>query len=306
MSQKSAFAFSLAVHSLLLAVFVWVLVNSQNEKDLSLEVQLVSAPKKQQTDLQAQSLISVGDQHANTSLKLRRKSSGAAALLFPPTRFDEMAQRVQQKTLAEEDNARQAHSVQGRMKSSGLDQVFGDAGNQNWAHYQTVHQRIDSQLHFDSLLAQYNHFGVVLVQFHLDSKGVLDLGSLRVKAQNPVLKVHVLRAIRNALSEPLPEQKRNGLHPAVQFQAHFSFKRGHVQDNFLKQNKFGQPELFFVRSTEEAPIAGSLVGQIADARLLANPFLIAEKFEKYNRKKKRDLRQFDPFESYRRDRFYLL
>lgn len=227
-------------------------------------------------------------------------------IFFPKTNYADISQQAAQNTENEKRAQAEANSVRGRLRNSGLNQVFGEDGNRNWAHNQDVYTRIDSHLQFDSLLAQYNHFGAVLVQFNLDDHGLLLLNSLKVKAADPILKVHVLRAMQAGLSEPANDTKSNRDLSGVAYQARFDFNRGSSGGNFVKQKSFGQPVFVFQRSTEEKPVADNMAGQLADLSLLGNPLLIGEKIEKYNRKKRRENLKFDPFESYRRDPFYLL
>lgn len=228
------------------------------------------------------------------------------SIFFPKTNYNDISQMAAENTAQEKLAQAEANSVRGRLRNSGLNQVFGEDGNRNWAHNQDVYTRIDSHLQFDSLLAQYNHFGAVLVQFNLDDHGLLLLNTLKVKAADPILKVHVLRAMQAGLSEAANDTKANHDQPGAAYQARFDFKRGNPGDNFIKQQSFGQPMFVFQRSTTEKPIADNLVGQLADVSLLGNPLLIGEKIEKYNRKKRRENLKFDPFENYRRDPFYLL
>ena len=227
-------------------------------------------------------------------------------IFFPKTNFDGVVQQVAQNTVQEKLAKAEENSVQGRLRRSGLDQVFGENGNRNWAHNQEVYTRIDSHLQFDSLLAQYNHFGAVLVQFNLDDHGLLLLNSLKVKAADPILKVHVLRAMQAGLSEPMNETKGHRDQPSALYQAQFNFKKGSSENNFVRQQSFGRGVFLFERTTEEKPVADSLSGQLADLSLLGNPLLVAEKIDKYNRKKRRENLKFDPFENYRHDPFYLL
>lgn len=227
-------------------------------------------------------------------------------IFFPKTNYADISKQAAQNTENEKQARIDGESLRGRLRNSGLNQVFGEDGNLNWAHNQDVYTRIDSHLQFDSLLAQYNHFGAVLVQFNLDDHGLLLLNSLKVKAADPILKVHVLRAMQAGLSEPANETKDRRDSASTTYEARFDFKRGDPAANFVKQQNFGQPVFVFQRLTGEKPVADSMAGQLADLSLLGNPLLIAEKIEKYNRKKRRENLKFDPFESYRRDPFYLL
>ncbi|MFM6929349.1 MAG: hypothetical protein ACKOX6_12855, partial [Bdellovibrio sp.] len=45
------------------------------------------------------------------------------------------------------------------------------AETDQWSYFHQVFERIDQQLMFDSLLAQYNHFGYVYVEFEVGPNG---------------------------------------------------------------------------------------------------------------------------------------
>ncbi len=296
---------SLLLHGILVVMLGLNLSHLANERPLSpAEIELVQQTDRQDTP------------HKNHSGLKKTKSTEVLVngftrqqtedIFFPKTNYTDVSEQVAQNTAQEKLAQAEENSVQGRLRRSGLNQVFGEDGNRNWAHNQEVYTRIDSHLQFDSLLAQYNHFGAVLVQFNLDDHGLLLLNSLKVKAADPILKVHVLRAMQAGLSEPMNETKghRDQLNPV--YQAQFNFKKGSSENNFVRQNSFGRPAFLFERTTEERPVADSLGGQLADLSLLGNPLLMAEKIEKYNRKKRRDNLKFDPFDNYRHDPFYQL
>ena len=187
-----------------------------------------------------------------------------------------------------------------------ISEVFGENGNKNWAYHREIYRRIDANLSFDSILAQYNHFGRVHVQFKVNEGGFLDVENLKADAGDPILKVHVLRAIKKSLLQPFENIHREKLFELGFFQAEFNFNYGTYKNNFSKQVNFGRPVFVFNRTTQEKPIEKRLLSYLAAEGVLGNPFLLSERLEKYNKKKHLEAIQFDPFENYRRDAFYLL
>jgi flagellar motor protein MotB len=299
-----AVAASLTLHALLVLFVGLRLIDPAHEQTATQVVVEIQEPVKNQVLKKVHS----GPRRPKSAEVLANglTQQQTEAILFPKTNYADISKQVAQNTQNEKLAQIEANSERGRIRNSGLNQVFGDDGNRNWAHNQDIYTRIDSHLKFDSLLAQYNHFGAVLVQFNLDDQGLLLLNSLKVKAADPILKVHVLRAMQAGLSDSSKETKGNKNVSEVAYQARFDFNRGDSDGNFVKQQSFGQPVFVFQRSTSEKPIADNMAGQLADLSLLGNPLLIGEKIEKYNRKKRRENLKFDPFESYRQDPFYIL
>lgn len=187
-----------------------------------------------------------------------------------------------------------------------IDEIFGVDGNKNWSHYREIYNRIDSNLVFDSLLAQYSHFGRVYVQFKVTESGIFKLEDLKADAGDAILKVHVLRTIQKSLSEPLEKSKFSKNIEDTVFQARFDFKYGDSEINFDKQKDFGKPVFVFKRATLEKPVPTELLDQFLTGGVTPNISLMYERWQKYNKKKHREAIQFDPFESYKRDAFFKL
>ena len=79
---------------------------------------------------------------------------------------------------------------------------------------------------FDSILAQYNHFGTVMVEFEVNAQGLIVEKKVRIAAEDPILKVHVMRAIRRGLNETFRKEKWNPLRINTTLQARFDFLQG--------------------------------------------------------------------------------
>lgn len=180
------------------------------------------------------------------------------------------------------------------------------ANTDQWSYFQQVFQRIDQQLIFDSLLAQYNHFGYVYVEFEVGPDGRFVDKSLKVSAIDSILKVHALKALRKGLIEEFPSEKWNPDGKSVRFQAKFEFLEGSENLNFTKQKDFGKAKLVFRRASSEKPIPNSLKEQLLTGGISHDPFAMAERWEKYNKKKRLKDGDFDPFAPYRADPDYNL
>ena len=127
------------------------------------------------------------------------KKQGPDQILFPQMSAYGMLGRVQQQSATA--------FADSRSYDTSIDEVFGKNGNRDWNYYREIYQKIDSQLVFDSLLAQYSHFGRVYVQFKVTEDGLFRLEDLKANARDSILKVHVLRAISRSLQAPLEKIK---------------------------------------------------------------------------------------------------
>lgn len=180
------------------------------------------------------------------------------------------------------------------------------AASDNTQFHQALYSRIDSFVLFDSLLAQYSHFGVVFVEFQVEPTGVLLGTSLRTSAEDPILKVHALRALRKALSNPLLAELRSHELKPLTFKAKFEFLSGSREINFEKQKAFNHQTFVFSRATSEKPQSTDLSEHLLNGGVGLDPFAVADAWEKYNKHEYRQNTQVDPFESYRRDSDYNL
>ncbi|MFM6930383.1 MAG: hypothetical protein ACKOX6_18105, partial [Bdellovibrio sp.] len=175
-----------------------------------------------------------------------------------------------------------------------------------WSYFHQVFERIDQQLMFDSLLAQYNHFGYVYVEFEVGPNGRFVDKTVKVSAIDSILKVHALRALRKGLMEEFPREKRNPSGKSVRFQAKFEFLASTEDLNFSKQKGFGKAKLVFRRASSERPIPNDLKEQLLTGGISHDPFAMAERWEKYNKKKRLKAADFDPFALYKVDPDYNL
>lgn len=182
--------------------------------------------------------------------------------------------------------------------------IFGE--NDNWGYHQEVYTRIDSHLMFDSLLAQYGHFGSVFIEFTVSDRGYLLDEGLRVGADDAILKVHVMRALRAALKKEFDPADWSADGQKVRFQARFKFIQEPRHTNFVKQKTFGKPALSFVRATLEKPIPTNLKEHLMNGGVGIDPFAVTERWQKYNKRKSLKAGKFDPFANYKKDPDYFL
>lgn len=187
-----------------------------------------------------------------------------------------------------------------------LDSAMMFADTDDWAYHQEVFKKIDSQLMFDSVLAQYNHFGTVLLQFEVSSQGLLLEKSLRAESADRILQVHAVRALRKALGQSFPEGKHSHTASAIIFQAKFEFVLDSPTLNLRKQKEFGKPVLVFRRATSEKPVANTLGDHLMNGGIDYDAFAMVEKWQKYNKKKFLRQAEYDPFAHYRSDPAYNL
>ncbi|UYL10635.1 hypothetical protein B9G69_008610 [Bdellovibrio sp. SKB1291214] len=182
---------------------------------------------------------------------------------------------------------------------------FISDGNQ-WTYFEQVFKKVDEQLIFDSLLAQYNHFGNVYVEFEVDAQGRFVERGLKVTAEDAILKVHALRALIKGLSESFDKAKWNPTGKSQIFQANFKFVQNSYSENRRKQSAFAKPVLAFNRSTPEKPIPTNLTDQLLTGGVHYDLFSVTERWQKYNKRKKLREQEFDPFAAYKADPLYKL
>lgn len=184
------------------------------------------------------------------------------------------------------------------------DSFIGD--NDQWAFYRQVFERIDSQLLFDSLLAQYSHFGSVFVEFEVDPQGRFVESKIKVSAEDKILQVHALRALTKGLKESFKKEKWNPSGKNSILHAKFDYVFGESSLNYQKQREFGKPIFLFKRATSEKPIPNNLKDQLLNGGVSYDPVAMTERWQKYNKKKRLRAQEFDPFASYKNDPLYNL
>ena len=277
-------AYSVLVHILLCLPFF--IVNSElklKTEPVEIEIKVAAALKK--------------------SGQARKRNSKMTDTLFPIWNAQSLLAKVERNSSF---SVHQQNFSDSRTYQADISDVFGENGNQNWTYHREIYRRIDSNLTFDSILAQYNHFGRVYVQFKVNENGFLDLENLKADASDPILKVHVLRAIKKSLLKPLENMDREKLFEVGFFQAEFNFRYGDHNENFEKQSNFGRPVFVFNRATGEKPVPKEMLDHLLSGGVTPDISLMYDRWQKYNKKKHLEAIQFDPFENYRRDAFYLL
>lgn len=275
---------SVLFHFLLCLPFLFV--NSElklKTEPVAIEIKVAMAPKK--------------------TGQVRQRQTKTSGTLFPVMNAQSLLEKV------ERNNSipfQPRNFNDSRHYQADISDVFGENGNKNWSYHREIYRRIDATLTFDSILAQYNHFGRVYVQFKVNANGFLDLENLKADAGDPILKVHVLRAIKKSLLKPLENIDREKLFEVGSFQAEFNFRYGDYNENFAKQNSFGRPVLVFNRTTSEKPVPKEMLDHLLSGGVTPDIALMYERWQKYNKKKHLEAIHFDPFENYKRDDFYLL
>lgn len=243
--------------------------------------------------------------HAKSKISSSRKSHGKEVSLQGMNLFGQSyTYDSSAKKKAFQGGDEQSDFKDSANYSLGSDSFLGE--NNQWEFYRQVFERIDSHLLFDSLLAQYNHFGNVFIEFAVDAEGHFVEKRLKISSQDPILKVHAMRALRKALFETFERGKWNPSGQVSILQAKFEFLQGDDIINAQKQKQFGKPVFVFKRATLEKPVSNDLAETLINAETIANPYLIGERLEKYNKKKRLRAGEFDPFQQYRSDPDYNL
>ncbi|WP_413576320.1 hypothetical protein ACLVWU_18220 [Bdellovibrio sp. HCB290] len=192
----------------------------------------------------------------------------------------------------------------GRTYITGADNFISDTDQ--WSYFEQVFKKIDEQLIFDSILAQYDHFGIVYVEFEVDEQGRFVKNRLKVSAEDAILKVHALRALIKGLQESFDKTKWNTTGTSHVFQAQFVYLQDSPSINQNKQKAFGKSVLTFTRATNEKPIPSTIKEQLLTGGVHYELFSVAERWQKYNKKKKLREQGFDPFSTYKSDPLYTL
>lgn len=173
--------------------------------------------------------------------------------------------------------------------------------------YEELHRRVDSQILFDDLLAQYNHFGHVYLMFAVEPDGTLIPNSLRAFAADGVLKVRSAWALRKGLKGPVEKNLRLEKPKELWLTARFFWSDDTRCRNLTTVNG---PYLTFCRSTQTKPIeknALGAVGHVATSGLDSlDPTTAYERYKQYKQMDFRRTAQFDPFVKERGDPDYRL
>lgn len=285
---------SLLIHAIIVLVFFSGELKTPDKKVELLQFEIKETPKKK---------ILVKDLRSN-----EKKTAASGSLFLPSMNSQSLLALVEKNSGEAATNTKTTYQFNDQKTyDPSIEDVFGDNGNQNWEYNREIYRRIDTNLLFDSILAQYNHFGRVYVQFTVTENGLVNFSGLKTDATDAILKVHVLRAIKKSLLQPVESMKamkKLKLIPETVFQAEFNFTYGDHNNNFAKQNNFGRPVFVFNRSTTEKPVPKELLEQLLTGGVTPNISLMYERWQKYNKKKHLESIQFDPFENYKRDSFY--
>lgn len=282
---------SLVIHGLILGGF-WLLKPANPNPPEKLEVELVSIPPESRSQFREKS-VSPEQAHQQRLKKL------AAKLLAPSYDYKDVS-------------ARKAFEVKSQIAQNFKDAFEHEEGpgalanNKAWEFHRQIYERVDSSVMFDSILAQYNHFGRVFVQFEVDFQGRLLNSGLRVAAADPILKVHSMRALRAGLRESFKTEKWNPSRKNAKINMKFEYLAGPSELNRQKQTDFGKPVMSIKRFTTEKPLPNDLQDHLLNGGIDLNVFAMVERWQKYNKRKKLNSLDFDVFSRYRRDPDYNL
>lgn len=174
-------------------------------------------------------------------------------------------------------------------------------GMNNHGFLEAVFNRVNGFVIFDSLLAQYGHFGTVYAEFILDHRGILRAESVRAHADDGILRVHSLRALRFSLSAPLAQSYWLSEGKTMRMRIRFQYLQGGSTLFDENPEKVAGLAVTIRRRTGERPVARSLGQQLLGGGIQVDPFAMYEKWEKYLKARERQRFATDPFADYRVD-----
>ncbi|QLY25393.1 hypothetical protein [Bdellovibrio sp. KM01] len=291
--MKLNFLLSLGIHGLLGAAFFFASFNNELPKKEVIQFEIQTPSTKQKLDFAGSAPNSA--RKSGTAAKIKGSNLNLFGSGYVADSNAKNTNEIERPVADYKDHANYIGDAEG----------FISDGNQ-WSYFQQVFKKIDEQLLFDSLLAQYGHFGNVYVEFEVDQKGHFVQSGLKVTADDAILKVHALRALIKGLRESFDKTKWNPTGKSQIFQAHFSFLYEKYGDNTKKQTAFAKPVLKFTRTTGEQAIPTNLQDQLLTGGLDYDLFAAAERWQKYNKRKKLRQQEFDPFSTYKSDPLYRL
>lgn len=283
---------SLGLHALLGAAFYFASFNHDVPKIEVIQFEIQTPPAKPKLDFAGTTPTTT--RKASASVKSKRSNLNLFGSGY-----------VTDSNVKNKNSERPVADYTDHANYIGDAEGFISDGNQ-WSYFQQVFKKIDEQLLFDSLLAQYGHFGNVYVEFEVDEKGHFVQSGLKVTADDAILKVHALRALIKGLRESFDKTKWNPTGKSQIFQAHFSFLYEKYGDNTKKQTAFAKPVLKFTRTTGEQTIPTNLQDHLLTGGIDYDLFAAAERWQKYNKRKKLREQEFDPFSTYKSDPLYKL
>ncbi len=287
--MKRGLVLSLLIHGLIGAMAAFVAFQEQKSAPQTVQIEVIekAVPK---------SVAGLGQVHKGS--QTQRNTKAQSPNLFGSGYVIDSKIKPSDMERPESDYTDHANYI-------GDAEGFISDGNQ-WSYFQQVFQKIDEQLLFDSLLAQYGHFGNVYVEFEVDEQGHFVERGLRVTADDAILKVHALRALIKGLRETFDKTKWNPTGKSQIFQAQFSFLYEKYGDNSRKQTAFAKPVLKFTRTTSEKTIPTNLKEHLLNGGVDYDLFAATERWQKYNKRKKLREQEFDPFSTYKADPLYKL
>lgn len=175
------------------------------------------------------------------------------------------------------------------------------------AFVEALHRRVDGKLLFDSLLAQYGHFGTVYAEFAVDRTGLLLQNSIRGGGHDRALKVYAIRsALVPALSQKLPESLWLKERDRVVLRAQFQFVFSESESSLFDENpaSISGRALTFRRFTAQKPSARTLGQHLANGGLDVDAFRMRDAWKRYLKARENRRLDVDPFSVLRADPLY--
>jgi len=174
---------------------------------------------------------------------------------------------------------------------------YGDLEMPEIRFVQSLWREIDKAIINPTYLSEYGHFGKVFFVFDVDPDGNLIESSIRVQAEDRVLKVIAARAIRKAvlnINGELPKPRHLTKISSTFVWSDYQTCKSHRGS--------GKNTLSFCNYAEDKRkrfTAGEKAATYVDA--LKYGFGAIEEIQKYNREEMRRNTQFNPFQEFERD-----
>lgn len=280
---------SVVLHFFAVLLISSKVVNKSSEfKYEKIEVQLAEAPEQQQPKIEPSKKVK-----SKLASRPTKQKRSAEQVLFP-TMKDMYEKKLAYDSLPE---LTKESSIDESLLPPVLTQYRGMSG-QDVRFATSLWTQIDQSIVESPYLSEYGHVGQVAFTFEISSEGKIVESRFRAKAADPILKVVAARAIRTAI-----QNENNELvfpKKAVRFQANFTWAslakckelRG-IHQSTLNFCKLGADQRkSFTASEKAATYLGAL---------RYGPGMIDE-IKKYKRQEDHKNINFDPFESFRRDR----
>ena len=285
------FSFSLLFHILLLISFMFVKPQLIKKKSSQIEVNIVETGTSSKNKI-------VLEKHSSQFMKSPKPIDLYGKLDIIKKNFlDDNLEGIPIKKLAPDNSWRHSFAY-----SSDILTDFEGLNSLRVRFIKSLWDEVDKSIIESPYLSEYGHVGVVFLQFEVTSSGELLEKTLQAQADDNILKVIAVRAVRKALKNEFNENIKPTEN--ILINARFSWtdyqscqnQKG-IHKYYLSFCKYGEDK----RKTFSAVEKGKTY-----LGALRYGFGAIEEIQKYSKEENHRKTHFDPFEELRRDSDYLL